>query len=153
MVKAILTPGQKAQLQALNSKHAQADVDTIISTIQQYVDENSYRMQGGEINVLPIQAAPNKKNKTLELTLLFVNLSQETIYQLRGAFEASLVEEKMTLEAADFVYDHDFLGNWENGQAILVTESLAYQGRPSKRVYQDKDIALQLGAFKMVTDA
>lgn len=149
-IKAVLTKGQEEQLHAMQSEYASQDVKNILRTVQHIVDENIVSLHFDQLNFIPVQAIPNKKESVMELTTLLVNLTYETHTTLSGEMDITISERNLNLSPLIWNLDAEFLGDWQPNEAILVTQNVPYTGRPTKRQYILDDIQLNLKEFKSI---
>lgn len=149
-IEAVLTSGQREQLAIVVSAQATTDVQEILTIIQQLVDANIGMMSFDEINFIPIQAIPNRKEHELVVSFLLINLTYKTINALTGHMSIQLKDENLTVNQLEWDLDEGFLGDWEAYQAILVTQKVPYKGRPTKRNYVLDDIESKIEDVKVI---
>ncbi|MDO4670898.1 MAG: hypothetical protein Q4A67_05425 [Aerococcus sp.] len=144
-IKAALTYAQNQELEQTHSQAAERDVDQVMSFIENFIVTYTDYFEEGKINLFAVEAHPNIRQKEAQVAFILINLTGETISEMTAKIQLEVEDFGVTFDAMDWTIPAEFLGDWEDGYAILVVDNVPMNGAPTKMSYGIGDIVMDVG--------
>ncbi|KAA9300542.1 MULTISPECIES: hypothetical protein [Aerococcus] len=143
-VRAALTHAQNTQLQELDVPFAKNDVNEVMTTLQNFVDQYEPYFEEGSLNIFALEAYPNRRTKTAQTAFALVNLTGKTITELKANLQLKVSDFNVNFAPIEWEIDSDFLGNWANDIAIMIVDEVPMEGMATKPSYNLNDLELEV---------
>lgn len=148
-IKIALTHEQNRQLSEVGVGGARDDVDKALISVQQFIDNHEESLVSGELNIIALEAAPNHQAKKAVTVFLFINLTEDTIIDMRGHAQLEVADFDVEFEEVNWTFTANFLGELIPNAAVLVMKDVAMTGRPTKANYKFSDLQLKDAEIKI----
>ncbi|MDO4680694.1 MAG: hypothetical protein Q4A55_05530 [Aerococcus sp.] len=144
-IKPALTYAQNQAIEGVNNQAAERDVDQVMDFIENFIQTYTDYFEDGKINLFAVEAHPNLRQKEAQVAFVLINLTGETISELNAELQLEVEDFGVSFEAMDWTIPSEFLGNWEDGYAILVVDNVKMTGSPTQMAYGIGEISLEVG--------
>ncbi|AMB99059.1 hypothetical protein AWM75_03155 [Aerococcus urinaehominis] len=151
-IKAVLSAGQAEEFNKLTLDQAKGDVDQALQSIQTFVDQFQSEFTPGHVNIFALEALPKRRDGVARTAILLVNLTGSTLQALAGKLQLEVDDFGVNFEPVDWQVDHDFLGDWQDHEAIMIVDDFPFQGLPTQPSYQAENLSLTVEDF-FITEA
>lgn len=143
-IKAALTYAQNQELENLDNPFASQDVDQVIAFIENFIETYQEYFEEGKINIFAVEAYPREADQEAQVAYVLVNLTGKTITELNADLHLTVQDFNVNFEDTEWEVPSDFLGNWADGYAIMIIDSIAMQGTPTQMTYGLNDLDLSV---------
>lgn len=143
-IKAALTYSQNQELENLDNPYAKQDVDQVVTFIDNFVDTYQEYFEEEKINIFAVEAYPKEATQEAQVAYVLVNLTGQTITELNAHLSLTVQDFNVNFEETDWEVPSDFLGNWADGYAIMIIDSVPMKGSPTQMTYSINDLDLSV---------
>lgn len=144
-IKAALTYAQNQALEGAHNQAAKRDVDQVMAFIENFITTYADYFEDDKINFFAVETHPNLRRHEAQVAFVLINLTGEVISELNAEIALAVEDFGVTFEPMDWTVPSEFLGDWEDGYAILVVDTVKMNGAPTQMSYGIGEVTLDIG--------